>query len=218
MKKTLMLVVLFTLSCIVTAQEKITEGIFISKQTMSTDNEQMQATFDAMGEMTTKTYLKGKKSRAEMSNPMSGDIVAIVDAESMTSLTLMDSAMGKKYMKTKVENEDELLKDITVEEGSETKIILGYECKQYIVTMNQNGIEMKMSMYVTDQIEPVMSSNNLVLYEKINGFPMLTEIEMNQMGMQMTITNEVTKIDKTEVSDDLFSLTPPEGYTKMEGM
>ena len=41
---------------------------------------------------------------------------------------------------------------------------------------------------------------------------------MSQMGSTIEVVSEVTEIKKEKVSDDKFSLTPPEGFEKMEGM
>ena len=41
-------------------------------------------------------------------------------------------------------------------------------------------------------------------------------MKMNQMGVNMTVTTEVTEIKKDAAVDEKkFSLTPPEGYEKM---
>jgi hypothetical protein len=220
MKKLILLSLAVVFSLVATAQDKITEGVITTKQTLSTDNAQMQATFDQMGDMMATTYFKGTKSRVEMSNPMSGDMVVISDQDKMQSLTLMDSPMmgGKKFMLQTVEVTPEMLENISVEEGSATKTILGYECKEKIVTMVQDGVEVKMSMFTTDEIVPVMTQQTSMLGDKISGYPMFMVMNMNQQGMAMTMTMEVMKLDKTSVSDDKFNMTPPEGYTKMEGM
>ncbi len=75
-----------------------------------------------------------------------------------------------------------------------------------------------MEMYVTDKILPIMSQQTAMLAGQLKGFPMYMIMKMNQQGMNMTITTEVTKLEKEAVSDDKLSMTPPEGYTKMEGM
>ena len=145
MKRILMLTVLLTLSFTVTAQEKITEGVITLKQTYNSSDEATQAQLAMMGEMITTTFFKGKKSRVEVSNPMSGDITVITDSDSMESLTLMDNPMlGKKYQKQTIEEPKDKSEDYKVVEGSDTKTILGYKCKQKSLTISEGGNNIKM--------------------------------------------------------------------------
>jgi len=41
------------------------------------------------------------------------------------------------------------------------------------------------------------------------------KISANQMGMEMIITKEATKISKESVADKKFMMIPPEGYKKV---
>jgi hypothetical protein len=224
MKKILVFSLAVLLGMVTYAQEKLTEGKITMTQTMSTDNAQMQAMLDqTMGgkPMETVAYVKGNKSRSEVSNPMSGNIVTIFDMDKKEMLLLMDNAiLGKKYSTTIItkEEEEKMKENTTIVKGTETKTILGYECTKQTVTVDQDGANMVMEMYITDKIAPVVSQQTSFLGNKLEGLPMYMVIKMNQQGMNMTITTEVTNIEKETVSDDKFSLTPPEGYTKMEGM
>lgn len=215
--KKLMLFFALSFSLMLTAQDKLTEGVIVLKQTMSSDNEQMQAQFDTMGEMLTTTYFKDNKSRTEVSSPMMGDIITITDSDTKESLMLMDNPMlGKTYAIQKNELTEEQLKGINIVSGSETKTILGYECKQYTVTMVQEGVKMDIELFTTEAIS-AMSQQADMLGGKLKGFPLYMTIKANQMGSNMLITTEVTSINKDAVSDSKFSMTPPEGYKKMEG-
>lgn len=219
MKRILMLAVLLTLSFTVTAQEKITEGVITLKQTYNSSDEATQAQLAMMGEMITTTFFKGKKSRVEVSNPMSGDITVITDSDSMESLTLMDNPMlGKKYQKQTIEEPKDKSEDYKVVEGSDTKTILGYKCKQKSLTISEGGNNIKMVMYVTDKIAPVLSQQNAQFGNDLGGFPLYTEMTMTQGGIEVKVVSEVTEVKSEKVDDSKFSLTPPEGYTKMEGM
>jgi len=216
MKKLLLLFAL-SLSIMVSAQDKLTEGIIVSKQTMSSDNEQMQAQFATMGDMLTTTYFTKNKSRTEVSSPMMGDIITISNSDTKESLMLMDNPMlGKTYAIQKNELTDEQLNSINIVAGNETKTILGYECKQYTVTIEQEGVKMDVELYTTEAID-AMSQQADMLGGKLKGFPLYMTMKMNQMGSNMTIITEVTEIKKESVSDTKFSMTPPEGYKKMEG-
>ena len=74
---------------------------------------------------------------------------------------------------------------------------------------------MKMEMFITDQIEGVMTQQTAMLGSKVKGYPLFMVMTMNQMGAEIVITTEVTKMEAQPVDDGKFSLTPPEGYEKM---
>lgn len=216
MKKLLLFVVALGLTLTTIAQDKFIEGVITMKQNMTSPNEQVNASLSAIGEMITTTYVDGSKSRTESSNPMSGDITVIIDSESNELLQLMDvPGMGKKYVSQKMEITEDMLKNIVVTKGAETKNVLGYDLEHYIVTINQEGAEMKMEMFITDKIEGVMTQQTAMLGDKVNGYPLYMIMTMNQMGSEIVITTEVTKMDAQPVDDNKFSLTPPEGYENL---
>ena len=96
-----------------------------------------------------------------------------------------------------------------------TKVVLGYTCKQYIVSVNKDGQTVEMDLFTTEAIT-IASQQTAMLGNKIKGFPLYSVMKMNQMGVSMTITTEVTEIKKdTPVDIKKFSMTPPEGYEKM---
>lgn len=216
MKKLLVLFALF-LGVMVSAQDKLTEGVVVFKQTMSSDNEQMQAQFASMGDMETTTYFKGDKSRTEVSSPMMGDIITIANSNTKETLVLMDNPMlGKTYALQKNELTDEQLNSIDIVAGDKTKTILGYDCKQYTVTLEQDGMKMDIELFTTESIDAVSQQADM-LGSKLKGFPLYITVKTKEMGANMTITTEVTSINKETVSDTKFNMTPPQGYKKMEG-
>ena len=214
--KKIILAIALVCSVMISAQEKITEGKMTSEQTISTDNEEMKAQIAMMGKMETITFFKHKSSRSELNNPMSGDITTIINADKNEMLMLMSNPMlGKMYTLQKNLVNEEDLKNITVVESDKTKTVLGYKCKLYLATINKDGVKMEMEIYTTEAI-PVVSQQASALGDKVKGFPLYMAIKMNQMGADMTITTEVTKIEKQTVSDKMFDTTPPEGYKNME--
>jgi hypothetical protein len=216
MKKILLLAITL-LSIASIAQEKFTEGIITMKQTMDSPNETVKAQLEMMGDMLTTTYLKGMKSRTESNSPMTGDIIVIIDSESKNMLQLMDiPGMGKKFLTQKMELTEEMINNITVTEGSETKNVLGYDLKHYIVTIAQEGAPIKMELFTTDKIDSVMTQQTAVLGDKIKGYPLYMVMTMTQMGAEMIVTSEVTEIKSEPVADGKLSLTPPEGYTEIQ--
>lgn len=212
--------ILFVLVCVLSlssfAQEAITEGIAKSKQTMSSDNEQMQAQLAMIGDVLTTTYFKDNKTRSETFNLMSGNSITIMNADTKEMLIMMDNQMvGKKYMTKSMEPGEEDMKDVTIEKGDETKTVLGYECQEYNLTVSKDGAEVKMDMFVTDKISAI-SNQAVQMGTKIEGFPLYMEMTMSQMGMNIKITHEVTEIKKETISDEKFEMTPEEGYEKTD--
>lgn len=217
MRKILFIVAL-TLSVTMFAQKQIDEGVVISKQTMSSDNEQMNAQLAMLGDMVTTTYFKNDKSRSELSNPMTGNTVFIADNNSKKSLVLMDNAMiGKKYMESDISPSEDDLENISVEKTNETKTILGYECTKYNVVMNKDGAEVKMEIYATDKLKAI-SQQATAFGKEFSGFPMYMGMAIDQQGMKMNMVIEVTEVKAEAVSDDKFSMTPPEGYSKTDNI
>ncbi|WP_179335910.1 DUF4412 domain-containing protein [Winogradskyella costae] len=218
MKKVLLLSFALIFSVNATAQTVISEGVLTANQTVTSDNAQVNAQLEAMGDSKATTYFKDQKSRTETSNPMTGDLVIVLDAAEKQMLMLLDQpGMGKKFVLQSFVPSEEDLKSVIVKKGDETKTILGYECQQYIINMKQNGQDVEMEMFTTDKIS-AFSHNTTAMGDKIEGYPLYFIMTMNQMGSNMVVTSEITEIKKESVSDEKLSLSPPEGYTKLEGM
>lgn len=216
--KKLVFLLLATFSLSVVAQDQLAEGVIISKQSMSSDNDEMNAQLKMMGDSPSILYFKGDMSRTETSNPMNGDVTIILDNSKKEMLMLMSNPMyGKKYSIQSTQPKPEDLENITVIKGEETKTILGYECQQYLITMKQQGLDMEIEMFTTDKIS-APSNNTANFGDKLEGFPLYFTMKMNQMGANIEIINEVTEVKKETVADEKFSMTPPDGYEKMEGM
>jgi hypothetical protein len=211
--KKIILFALLTISLNLSAQEKITEGIVLQKQTFSSSNEQMNEQLAMMGDMQSTTYFKANKSRNEMSSAMTGETSIIMDNDKKDMLILMNNAqLGKKYVAKSFTPTEEELKKIVVIPSDETKTILGYKCKRYDATFkNDDGAETKMILYTSEDIT-AMSEQMMSLSTKVSGFPMYMEINAIQNGMDMTIKTEVTEVKNEKVSDEKFSLEIPEGY------
>ncbi|PID69403.1 MAG: hypothetical protein CSA39_03705 [Flavobacteriales bacterium] len=213
--KKLILFFCFTLSLSLFAQKEVEEGVMKLKVTMSSENEQVNASLAMIGDLNATTYFKSGKSRTEMSSNMTGSNTTIVDNENKKLLVLMDNPMlGKKYLKQDITNE-ETPKDVKVTENGETKTILGYDCKGYDLVTTQNGQEQKITMYVTDKIK-APNQNTVAAGDQIKGFPLLAIVTINQMGSPLTTTAEVIEITGEKVDDSKFDLTVPEGYDEMK--
>ncbi|QCX40653.1 DUF4412 domain-containing protein [Aureibaculum algae] len=213
--KKFILVALLSLSVSVFAQKEIKEGVMTTKVTMSSDNEQVNASFAMIGDIGATTHFKGNKARTEQTNQMTGTQTSIVDQEAEKMLMLMDvPMMGKKYMKQDTKKSEEELKDVSVTANGESKTVAGYDCKGYDVVSKVNGQEIKMKMFVTDKIL-AQEQYTAMLGGKLKGFPLHMVISMNQGGMAMDITMEVTEVKAESVPDSKFDMTVPEGYTEM---
>lgn len=213
--KKVILIVIAMLSLNVIAQKELKEGILAMKMNMSTENEQAKAAFAMIGDITVTTYFKGEKSRTEQNHQMTGNNISIVDNSTKKILVLMDNPMmGKKYTESDISVSEEDLKNITVTEKGDTKIVAGYTCKGYNVVVNKNGVENKMLVYVTDKIV-APNQNTAALGNKIKGFPLYMVLNTKQGPIDMLITMEVTEVKDEKVADSKFDMTVPEGYSKM---
>lgn len=214
MKKLLLLICLVANLSMV-AQEKITEGMIISSQKISSDSDEVNSQLAMLGDMTTNTYFKDSKSRSEVSNMMTGDVTTIIDNDSKQMMMMMKNPMvGNKYMLKSMDLSAEDEKNITVTKGEATKDILGYNCQQYFVSFKQDEQEMSIELFTTDKIT-ITNQMTSGFGDKLKGFPLYSKLEMDQMGAKMTIVTEVTEIKKQDVEDAKFDMTPPEGFEKM---
>ena len=212
--KKIIIVVFLTFGLNIFAQEKLTEGSITMQITMSSENEQVNASLQAVGELKPITYFKGKKSRTEMNNPMAGETISIVDNAAKQMLVLMNNpVLGKKYIKKSTEISDKELKNVIVTATGKTKSFLGYLCKGYDVIIKNDGSEMKMTMYTTDKIS-APSKDVSTLGDKVEGFPMYLEMSISQEPVIKT-TAEVTEVKSEKVDDSIFKMIIPEGYTEM---
>ena len=211
MKKLLsILFIAFTVS--VFGQNAISEGKAITKTTMSSSNSEVNAQFAMIGDIQSVTYFKDNFSRTETANIMTGNSVNVIDGNAKEMLMYMDNAMmGKQYIKKSIVPSEEDLNGVQVEKTLETKDFLGYNCTKYVATVDKNGGKMNMEIYTTDKISAI-SGQTANLGAAFEGFPLLIKMMMNQQGIDMTITMEVTEIKAESVSSDIFDMTPPEGY------
>lgn len=217
MMKRIALILCLALGLTSIAQEKITEGKITLKQTMSSDDEAVNAQLAMMGgEMSTITYFKGNKSRTEVFNPMAGNNTTIIDKDNKKGIVLMDNPMvGKVYNEIELNASNEASEKIKLEKTDETKEVLGYKCNGYKITTTEQGLEMEILIFTTEALE-IASDQASKFGKELKGYPLYMEIKLKQMEAYMTITTEATAIDKEAVSDDMFIITPPEGYKKME--
>jgi hypothetical protein len=217
--KKILSILLIAFSMTAVAQETLKEGVITSKMTMSSTNPDVQSQLDMVGEIISTTYFKDDKTRTEVKNMMTGESTNIIDSSEKKMLVIMNNPMagGKVYSENSFETTEEDSKDVTITKSDETKTFLGYECNKYDVVVIKNGAEVKMEIYATDKISAV-SQQTTTFGDKFSGYPLFMEMQMNQTGMEITMTMEVNKIDSETVSADKFDMTPPEGYKKVDNL
>lgn len=122
--------------------------------------------------------------------------------------TIVDHPMQKiivKKMKENFDEEQEMLK-YTVVSSEETKVICGYTCKRYDITIEniEEGGERKMVCYTTEEIG---------LDERINfdtpglkGYPLYQE----ELIGELKVINEATEVKKKKINPAEFLL--PTGF------
>ena len=198
------------------SQNNLTEGVVVISQTMSSDNDEMNAQLAMMGDMRTTTYFKNDKSRTEVSSPMTGDMIVITDGASKEMVTFMDNPMlGKKYIKGSLDIAQSALNDIVITKGDETKMFLNFECQQYFVTSSVQGQPMEMEVFTTDAIN-TYSQQTAPYGDEIKGFPLYVSLSMNQMGSNIKVVSNVIEIKKEVLDDEKFSLEILDGYDEMK--
>ena len=216
LSKKITLLLFLTFSMSIFAQKEIEEGIISMKITMSSENEQVNASLAMIGNMSTITYFKGQKSRTEMKSPMTGDNTTIIDNTTKEMLVLLDNPMlGKKYMKNTIDTSDEDLNNIEVKKTGDTKTILGYKCQGYDIIIKKDDTETKMTMYTTDKIS-APNQNSTGLGGKVKGYPMYMVLNISQSGMPLKTTMEVIEIKNENVDNSKFDMTVPEGFSEMD--
>lgn len=179
------------------------------------DNPETQQQMEgAMKAMKMETYAQEDKVRTDM-NMMGGMVMMSTFTNPKTDeFTMYMDMMGNKSKVVPTAEELKNLKEENAKKGGEfkvvevagdTKTILGFNCKKVTVTSE----EMKISMYVTPDIN--IKSNNIQGMEgvKIDGYPL--EYTVDLMGTKITFTAE-----KFEKTFDAGKMTPPTGnYTEI---
>jgi len=178
--------------------------------------------YAAMGEQEIVTYLKGEKSKTEMTSMMGSNTVYF-DGKVLASLS---DAMGNKSGFTATKQELEAMDKEkpqtkpTIKYTGEKKQIAGYECsKALVTTVDENKKENITTIWYTDKIKHDQSMaskargrNSLDLSE-LKGYPLGMEMAMNNQGMEMKINMMATEVTEGPLDEKIF--TPETGGYKM---
>jgi len=207
--------------------------IFVSAFAFGQDNytvkmnvkvEGLPPEYASFGEQEMVTYVKGDKTRTEMTSMM-GSNISVFDGKTLTSL---NEAMGNKsgFTASKAELDANKEKDSKepkpkVEYTTEKKTIAGYECTKAIVTsITKDKKEKKTIVYVTEKIKmPETKAGGgrkgmMADFGDLKGYPL--EIEMNEsnQGMDMKILVTTTEVSTANIEDSMFSVST-DGYKMM---
>ncbi len=182
--------------------------------------------YAAMGETETVTYIKGEKSKMEISSMM----FSMTSVNDGAKTTIIQEAMGNKsgYVLTKAESEEmektekEKPNKPKIEYTTEKKTVSGYECTKVLITnYGKDKKETVITAWVTDKIKRpetgrkggrgMMSGPDLT---GLNGYPMEMTFKQSQQGMELTITTTTTEIKTDKVDDSIFTLDTT-GYQMM---
>ena len=214
MKKTIFCVPLLLLSLYSISQECYT-------MKMNVKTEGLPPEYAAYGEQDIITYIKGDKSKTEVSGMMFNTTV-YYDGKQMTSVS---DAMGNKsgFTATKEELEaDDNKKQSkpTIEYTSEKRQIAGYECTKAIVTTKgEDGKEQRIITWVTDKIKAnpghrSASRSGMADLGDLKGTPLAMEMNRNYQGSEMKMVMTTTEVLTNPLDDSIFKVNT-DGYTMM---
>lgn len=209
MKKLLLVTALIFISVSALAQKKIKEGVINTTQSFYINGKLIKKEFQII-------YFDGLKSNIESYSSLSGHSNLIYDVEKKQMLTLLKTSIkDKKYHLNAITSSNRNSNSIKLTRGNKTKNILGFDCKEEIVKLKKNGIDLTITMFTTDKINFVVNNETIDLVNVVNGHPMYSEIVLKQDGVVSKIVTKTVMVKGQNVSKEKFSLKPPKGYTKM---
>jgi hypothetical protein len=188
---------------------------------MSVKTEGMPDEYAAYGEQEITTWLKGEKSKMELSSMMFSSI-NYSDGKTITSLS---ESMGNKNGFTATKEEMETI-DGKEKEGEKPKIeyltekktIAGYECtKAIIISINKDKTEDKMIVWFTDKIKSAAldakkGKKGMFDFGDLKGFALCVEANKKFGGMEMKLIMTATEVRTTPIDDSVFKPVT-DGYT-----
>jgi len=133
-------------------------------------------------------------------NGKTGEAFIIKEAEKTVYL-MSDETIKAEAMK---------VEDAEIQKLDETREIMGYTCQKYLQTTMVQGMNMSQVIWVTKDLKTPdyegdafkgMAGQGTMSF-KIDGFPMLIEVEMP--GMSTTLQLEVSNIEYEKIPDNTF--------------
>ena len=211
MKSIFIALVAITLS--LTSFGQVNEGKVSYTIDMSSDDPNMQAQFAMLQGSKMDMIFNKEFSRVEFNLGMIIKMITVTNNDKNTGLMLMSGMVGNKAVKMTPDDIDKSADEVPeyqVENTSETKEILGYNCTKYILT-TEDGLDVS---YWTTKDIVASKTNNRYMNESVEGFPLEFETETN--GMKMTFkATEFKDSLKGMKTKELFEMKVPEGYEEM---
>jgi len=202
----------------VAAQKEIKEGkVSLEITKIETSDEAMQAMLGMMKGSTVTVNFTDQKSLMEM-NMMNGMVkMTTLNDKANNKTTMIMDAMGQKKMA-----EDEMPKEAekpspedfkVTYDKSDTKKILDYTCHRADIVTKNNGTEVKMTAYVTEEIKINAGLMQNVNADQLKGVPLEYAIAVNQQGVSFSMIFVAQEI-LDYVDEDIFNLKT-EGIEKV---
>ncbi|MBX3163713.1 MAG: hypothetical protein KF900_04485 [Bacteroidetes bacterium] len=161
------------------------------------------------GEQEITTYIKGEKTR----NDVSSDMMSSVDVSDGKTVINLTDFMGNKTGYTATPEELSIIdkSEKKVEYTAEKKTIAGYECKKaVIISIDKYQKEHKTTVWLTEKIKANVKNKSFGSYRfgdvNLKGFPLEVQTEG---GIKTTIV--VSEVSTKLIDDSMFKLNT-EGY------
>ena len=205
--------ILLTFVYTLSINAQVEEGHVIYDIEISSDDPQMEMVIPMMqGSKLEMHFIEGKsRTKISIGSMMTTTIITNIKEDAM--LMLMGGMMGNKAIPSSIQELEEenetTVAELDVEFTDETKMIVGFKCKQAILT-DEDGNEM--TYWYTEEIE-IEKQGQSYLNNNVPGFPLEFETQKNGLTMKMIVTEFSEFLDGDE--DELFDLSIPEGYDEM---
>lgn len=170
--------------------------------------------YAAYAEQDITTYIKGDKSKTEVSSMMYTSLVYFRN----DSLTMLNDMMGNKmgYTATKSEimagEQMEQAPKTDIVYTKEKKMIAGYECTKAIITnVKKKQDTLRVVVWVTDRIKTDQTPRTLqqrrggVDLGNLKGHPLEMEMKHRQDNQDVTVKMTTLSVDTTALADEEFT-------------
>lgn len=197
---------------------------FISQESytmkMNVKTEGLPPEYAAYGEQDIVSYVKGDKSKTEVSSMMFNTTV-LYDGNKLTSLTdAMGNKTGFTATKEELEADKEGKEKPKIEYVDEKKTIAGYECSKAIVTsVDKDKKEHKTIVWYTDKIKSNPAhrrgaGRGMADFSDLKGHPLAMEMTQDYQGSEMKIIMTTTEVKTDPIADSVFAVNT-DGYKMM---
>ena len=185
-----------------------TEASVVYSVVMDSDDPVLSQQLGAMTGSTMTITFKDENFRQDM-NMVMMKTSSIHNAKKKRGVMLVDM-MGMKQAahidNVEAQEENSANTNSEIEVTEEVKRILDFDCNKIILT-DTNGMEIV--MYVTESLNAINNKNKYG-NNRVKGFPLSIEVEMQQLTMTMVAIEIINKVEKSA-----FSIKIPEEYKEI---